>query len=1548
MARLSSGVPTLGAGRPSVDETDRTHASSYQLLRLTGGALSRLRRAYSADAERWAPPTEEDSQLTSIDIAWAAAQATFPLDGGKPVPEQRIGDDSWANPATSWGRTDARGRLDPKRELLDKAADICRVQYDRSIISRIDHADPLLRVTFKELADGPWRQRRIGAHIGTVTEEIVDRFAAQVRAASDDDSVLVYENDTPSRLLVEYARRRNIELRSFRQFQGLIDLSGYVADQSDRLRNDPRYAPRSYIPQAYLDVLNPDGVAKNDIVGDLLDVVADDNGRFVLLLGDFGLGKTFALRELARRIPEEHPHLTPLLIDLRNLDKLNTVDGHIAAHLANNKQDEVSLRLIRHMVESGRIVLIFDGFDELVARATYDRAAEHLEVLLGSAIDRAKIIVASRTQHFRSQGEVSTAMGAQVEALPSKRILSLTDLTDSKIRRFLRDRFGGQEEEVERRLAVLAAVPGLMALAKNARMLGFIAELDYERLRAISATNGAISPASLYKEILTAWLTYEEERTQAQPGTPVGMRFADLWAAVSALAVRMWESGERLVTYTFLRSLSETLTELAGGVLSQDEITYAVGSGSLLIRTEDDRFAFIHESVLEWLVAAKIAGDLESSELPDSPLLRTRVLTAAMVDFLCGLADLEKCRQWAVRTRQATFDGRPDEPRRANAGRVLARLSSSAGLDLRSILLKGEDLSDREWPQANLTDADLSGTQLSNVNLTGAVLRGARLRNAVLTDANLSDADLTGADLTGARIVRTNLAGANLRNAHLDKSRLIAVDLRRATVTGATWRRAALVSAEAATSLLTAARSGGAAVLPGDPVETMTPPATVSVLFGFDDGRLPRPVAFDSDGALLAVGSEDGTVTICDADTGRPLRTLAGHLWRTYAVMFSPTDPILATASVDGTVRLWNAVSGDCRFILDCETDWVWPMLFSNDGTMLATGSSDGVIRIWDVATGQQRWSLPGHTAPIWTATFDPSNEMLIAGDSTAQVRFWNMKTGKLSHTADSDGALTYWIRFDPRGRYVAGCSHDGIIRLWDPRTGRILHRLAGHQDRVYAFDFHPKEPFIISADNSGNVMRWDLPDGQSEPAGRVLGQHPGAVYRVTFSPFGTRFATGDSAGYVRLWNSETGEIVHELDRHFASVWPVMFRPDGERIATSSNDFTVRLWDTVTGARLTTLRGHGRRAEMVSFSPDGSHLAVINNDGRVRIWDPVTCTLLTDFTHHPDQLQSAIYSPSDPVLATASNDGRLYLWVDRGDEDCADYEEVRQLQLATSTVWATAFSPDGEFVASANDDGSVQLVFRLTGRTVAFLRPKGRAKSPRVRTLAFSPDGQMLATAGEDQLIHIWDVSQIADRDIEADISGDRPVRTFNGHTDWVITLAFSPDSHTLATGGKDGKLYLWNLRTGDHRLLPRDEEGQLWTVAFDPSGALLATGGDREHIDLWDVATGQRLRALRGHSRRIMSLTFNPEGTLLASSSADGTVRLWVVNGTDLAYGATLLGLADGWAAYTPTGAHKTGGNVSGQFWHITNMARFEPGELDEYLPELARLPHHTPLLAG
>ncbi|RJQ67104.1 TIR domain-containing protein [Pseudonocardiaceae bacterium YIM PH 21723] len=1448
-AGLLGTLPVLPGSAPGREE----------IIQITATGLVRY-SPYSTDVER----LEQD---------WIAADATFPA-AAVPEPEE-------LEEPVRLELVEAPPSNDPHSRLLDRMIEVCATRYQDAKVRRVETTPPHLLLTRNQEGFNP--QWRIGAHVGELTAAVVEDF---LQHDPDHGSELVYQGPPPARSLVDHAARQGIRLRSFTEFQGLLDLRGYLDRQASRLRTDRRYPPDLYVPQRfrYQDVA--DNRTGEDLADELVNLVASDNARFVLLLADFGRGKTFALHEVSRRISATMPHLLPILIELRNLDKAHTVDGLVAAHLANYGEDRIDLRAFHYMLREGRIVLLFDGFDELVTRVSYERAADHLETLLLAAEGKAKIIVASRTQHFKSQAQVLTALGERVGLLPQRRIVSIEDFTPAQIRGYLVNRWGGDEKRADDRLRLITGIQDLLGLARNPRMLSFIADLPEERLRAAAEASRAISAAGLYREILQSWLSYEVERSADGAGGPAVLRIHELWQAVTALALRIWETGETYLRHSEITDIARTLVELTGNAqTSVPFVAHAMGAGSLLVRTDEELFGFIHSSVAEWLVANRISEQFRGG-VASPPQLAARPLSQLTVDFLCDLAESGVCRAWA---EEVLADAGADEIRRTNAIKIGTRLRTSPTADLRGASLRGEDLSYRDLREVDLTGADLTGARLVGTNLTGATLRDTRLVATRLDEATLAGADLRGADLTRARLAKTDLTGAR--------------------IDGSRWSRASLVEV---VGIPDSPALRGAAIVPGQPVNLELAPGQVGVRHGFDArrGRLPQVQAYSPDGTTLAIGSDTGGVLICDSATGLPVRTLHGHRGRVFAVDYG--EEVLVTGSGDGTVRIWDAATGEQLQVIEAHREWPWPLTISPEGDRLATGDADGVLRVWELPTGRLLREFHGERGLIFSLAF--RGELIATSYWDGVVKLWNIESGKsVGEFVGAEGAV-FRVVITPAGDLVATGGAGGAVALWGT-DGSPVRTLRGHTGRVYTVAFHPTAPILASGDTDGGVIVWDTETGDIR---HTLTAHSASIYWLGFDPSGTLLVTGDSAGLVCVWDPRSDVPVHRLTAHTGSVWPFAFSPDGSQLAISDDQFTTRLWDLATGQLRHTITGHGRRVTRVRFNSTGTVLATCGNDGTVRLWDPDTARqhqqliggaggLLT--------LETAIFNPADPdQLATVSNDGRINLL------NLRTGRHQRHITVEQAPLWGIAFSPDGEIVASANDDDTVTFWYRSTGTPVhTFTEHKGR-----VRSIAFNADGSLAATGCDDSMVRLWDVQ-----------TGEL-LRTMRGHTDRVYGVVFH--ENLLASASWDSTARIWDVSSGEATYVLGRHTGRLWTVAVNRRDGVLATAGDDLVIRLWDIRTGEYRETLEGHSGSISSVSFSPNGDLLASGSDDGTALLWTTH--PLERRATLLGLPDGWAALTPEGRYKYEGTHGGQFWHVIGMSRFELGELDQYLPEYRRLP--------
>ena len=193
-------------------------------------------------------------------------------------------------------------------------------------------------------------------------------------------------------------------------------------------------------------------------------------------------------------------------------------------------------------------------------------------------------------------------------------------------------------------------------------------------------------------------------------------------------------------------------------------------------------------------------------------------------------------------------------------------------------------------------------------------------------------------------------------------------------------------------------------------------------------------------------------------------------------------------------------------------------------------------------------------------------------------------------------------------------------------------------------------------------------------------------------------------------------------------------------------------------------------------------------------------------------------------------------------------------------IWSVAFSPDGRYLAAGDTKGNILLRDVAESRVIrSFI-----GHTAWVVSLVFSSDGKILASSSCDCTARVWNVNT------------GQCLNLLDKHQHEVWSIAFSPDEKTLATGCDDGKARLWNVITGECLKVFSGHKNEVLSVTFSLDGRELISGSHDSTIRFWDLKTGKCNKVLNGHDDGVRSLSISPDGKMLASSSCDRTVRLW------------------------------------------------------------------------
>ncbi|AFZ01304.1 NACHT and WD40 repeat domain-containing protein [Calothrix sp. PCC 6303] len=1016
----------------------------------------------------------------------------------------------------------------------------------------------------------------------------------------------------------------------------------------------------------------------------------------ISILGEFGTGKTwFALHYAwvtlqryrdAQKRGTELPRL-PLVIPLRDYAKAVSVESLFSEFFF--RQYKIPLPHYDAFIQlnrMGKLLLIFDGFDEMAAKVDKQEMINNFWELAKVVVPGAKVILTCRTEHFPEAQEGRALLNAELQAstkdltgeTPQFEVLELEKFKDEQIQQVLS--FQAAPATVE----MVMGNPQLLDLARRPVMT----ELILEALPDIEAGK----PVDMSRVYLYA-VRHKMERDIKSDRTFTSL--ADKLYFLCELSWEMLSTDQMSLNYKFFPDRIRQLFGIEEKDL--DHWHYDMMGQTMLIRNADGDYTPAHRSLLEFFVAYKFAAELGVLAEDFTELARGEVVGDVGEDYTWS----SYFRRNGQRLPLRSFVSESLENLRETFGRSQL---TKAVMDLLLPMVDGE--------KKEAIIKVIEGTRGRSEDEVGYVGGNAATLAVKVDKAALERRDLSGAVIKEADFTLASLRGVNFCVANLC---------------------GCIFTTTLGMVISVAFSPNGKLLATGDVfgVVHLWETASGKELTTFIGHKnWIGQVAFSPDGKTLVSGSADNTVKIWDIGTGKCHKSLQGHIDWINSVAFSPNGQLVASGSRDQTVRLWDTQTGECVKILLSHTASIRSTAFSPDGKTLASGGDDCKVKLWSVSTGQLSKTLEDHIDIVWSVIFSSDGTTLATGSFDGTMKLWDVCASQCFKTLKGNIEIVFAVSFSPDGSTLVsgGRARDNKVELWDIRTGECVNTLRGHtSSSVSSLSFSPDGKTIASGSSDHTVKIWDTLTGECL---KTLQGYTRGILSVSISPNGQTIASGSFDHTVKLWNISTGECLKSLQGHTGTVCSVTFSSDSLTLASGSHDGTVRLWDTVSGKCVKILQAHTNRIKSISFSRDGKNLASGSSDHTIKLWNISTGDCLNILQSHTDDIMSVAFSPDGQTLASGSNDHTVKLW------NISTGKCYITLEGHTNEVWSVSFSPDGQIVASGSDDRTVKLWDTQTGKCISTLQ----GHSDALCSVTFSPSGQIVASGSYDRMIKLWDI----------------------------------------------------------------------------------------------------------------------------------------------------------------------------------------------------------------
>jgi len=432
-----------------------------------------------------------------------------------------------------------------------------------------------------------------------------------------------------------------------------------------------------------------------------------------------------------------------------------------------------------------------------------------------------------------------------------------------------------------------------------------------------------------------------------------------------------------------------------------------------------------------------------------------------------------------------------------------------------------------------------------------------------------------------------------------------------------------------------------------------------------------------------------------------------------------------------------------------------------------------------------------------------------------------------------------------------------GSVFLWD--SGSSVGEISGHSKAIASVDFRQQRPYRIATGSEDLAVNWF--EGPPFKYKKSIKDHTRFITCVRFSPDGNKMVSVGTDKLGLLYDGKTGDVIGKLNPdqgHTAGIYSASWSPDSKQIFTASADKTCKLWDAESGNCLKTytVKANSQVEDQQLGSLWQKDIVVsVSLSGDLNFWDlnktdgPAKVVL-----GHQKFITGLAFDQSTQKLYSGSYDSLIVEWDLKTGATSAFKGKGHTNQINSIKV------QNGNLVTAAMDD---------TLRTTPLASREYAAESSKLESTPVD-----IAVSQKSNLVVAVNTTSV--------------VLTRGGKITQTLAVKYQPTSVSLSVdetkvsvGGKDNKIYVYNL-SGDslseaHQL--EGHRGSVTTLAYSPDGKYLASGDVLRDIFIWDLATKQiKIQGWVFHSAKINSVAWAPDSLHLASASLDGNLFVWSI----------------------------------------------------------------------